>query len=386
MQIMPKTGAFEAIVLSLSEQSQRHQSAIARFADRALTETALDPILLEACQLCIDVLEVPAARVLECLDESGLAQRCIARRDGQAEKPRPWYGNTPPLRRGGGGLPAGLGLMPGTVQPRMLSSVSVLISDGEERFGLLELDRAYARDFSELEVEFIAAIARLLGRAVARNRDLEAMRLANEVLAVQVDEARTLLHELSYRIQSDLRVLEDQAIQAQQTARDPGSRQALSDIGRRVISMANLYEHLLAKPEQQMVAFDDYLSTLCIGVQNAQDLTARGIMLQVTAEPVRLEREHAVAFGIAANELINNALAHAFRSGEGGRIKLRLATEGDGRLRASLTIADDGSGIPESAVHSDGLISVRRLVAQHGGRLGCETGDGTTWTISFPCV
>jgi two-component sensor histidine kinase len=386
MQIMPKTGAFEAIVLSLSEQSQRHQAAIARLADRALTETDLDPILLEACELCIDVLGVPAARVLECLDESGLAQRCIARRDGRAEAPTPWYGSTPPLTRGSGGIPAGIGLMPGAVQPRMLSSVSALIDNGDERFGLLELDRAYARDFSELEVEFIAAIARLLGRAVARNRELEAIRLANEALAVQVDEARTLLHELSNRIRNDLQTLEGQSLQAQRVAQDPGSKQVLGRIGRRLISMSNLYEHLVAKPDQQIVAFDEYLRTLCVRVQNAQELTARGLELQVTSEPIRLALEHAVAFGIAANELISNALTHAFRGGKGGRITLCLAAEGNGRHRGSLTVADDGSGIPESAVHSDGLILVRRLVAQHGGRLSCETGSGTTWKIGFPCV
>lgn len=393
MQITPKTGAFEAIVLGLSEQSHRHQSAIARFADRALSEIDLDPILFEACQLCAEVLEVPAVRVLEFRDENGLAMRCAVRRDSAVPDAEAWTINGIAGRingatgfaagHGGIGL-AGTCMMPGTLKQRVLSSVSAVIDDGVERFGLLELDRAYAREFSELEVDFVTAIARLLGRAVARNREREAMRLANDALAMQVEETRTLLRELSHRVRNDLQMLEAQCGLCARAAAEPTSRAGFTAIGRRVMALAALYDHLLISTEPRLVAFDDYLSTLCIRVQDAHDLTGSGVTLEVSTRPVWLVLEHAGGFGIAVNELIANAAEHAFAGRDTGRIRLELAPGPAGSHTASLTVGDDGPGArgPEG----DGLTLARRLIVQHGGTLTREPGPGTVWRISFPCV
>jgi two-component sensor histidine kinase len=394
MQIMPKTGAFEAIVLGLSEQSQRHQAAIAQFADRALTEPDLDPLFVEACQLCTQVLEVPAARVLECLDESALAQRCVVRRDDNAPV-QPLSHHRVLSPPGSSSIPAGLGMMPGTLPPRMMSTVSALIDDGRERFGLLELDRAYARDFSELEADFISAIARLLGRAIARSRELEAMRQANEMLALQLDEAQTLLHALSHRARNDLLALKDLADQGRgdpQPAATPDlsttnavSGQALARISRRADAMADLCQHFLTEPDRDWVAFDEHLHKVCQHARTAYDLDSRSITLCVETEDMRLPLKQAVAFGIATNELMANAALHAFTQATAGchEIRVQLTTTGRFRELGRLVIADTGTGLRTDTAHRDGLTLVRRLIAQNGGQISCDATHGTAWTVTF---
>ncbi len=277
---------------------------------------------------------------------------------------------------------SGRGAVP--LRSHVLASASAMIDDGLERFGVLELDRAYTREFSPVEMDFIAAIARLLGRAVARTRERDAMRLANDALVAEVEEARMLLREMSHRVRNDLQMLEGQTYLEARSAQDPGSRQGFGTLGRRVMALAALYDHLLVTHEPKLVAFDDYLSALCVRVQDAQDLTGRGIMLEVSTHPTWLSQEDAVGFGIVTNELIANAAEHAFVGRNGGRIQLKLGQDTPGSHRASLTIADDGNGA--DGPDGDGMTFARRLVAQHGGAFHRVPGDGTCWRIDFACA
>jgi two-component sensor histidine kinase len=382
MRIMPKTGAFEAIVLGLSEQSHRHQAALAQFADCALSEPELDRVLLEACRLCCSVLHVPAARILAFSDESGLTVRTLVRREDH-DLPHPPGGDEMWVTSGGNAL-SQVCVLPGTTHPRVLACSSTTIDDGFERFGLLEIDRAYEREFSELELDFIASVARLLGRAVARNRETEAMRQANEALAAEAEEARTMLRELSHRVRNDLQVLEGHVYLQRRAARETAQKEMLGGLGRRIMSLAALYDHLLTSSEPRLVSFDEYVSLLCIRIQDAQDLTGRGVTLEVVAQPFMLPVDRAVALGIVTNELISNAVEHAFPNGRGGRVRVALKPEDTLGRSATLTIADDGVGA--ATAEGNGMRLARRLVGLHGGTLRRDPGAGTSWTVSFSCL
>lgn len=382
MRIMPKAGAFEAIVLGLSEQSHRYQAALVQFADCALSEPELDQVLQEACQLCCGVLQAPAARILAFCDESGLSVRTLVRRDDEVTSPSPTRNKI--RETSGGNALSQVCVLPGTVQPPVLACFTATIHDGFERFGLLEIDRVYGREFSELELDFIASFARLLGRAVARSREAEAMRLANEALAAAAEEARTMLRELSHRVRNDLQMLEGHVYLERRVARDPAQKEMLAGLGRRVMSLAALYDHLLISSEPRLASLDEYVSLLCVRIQDAQDLAGRGMTLEVVAQPVRLPLDRAVALGIVANELISNAVEHAFPDCQGGRIRVALRPEDAKGAAATLTIADNGIGAGEA--NGDGMRLARRLIGLHGGNLKRDPGPGTSWSISFSCV
>jgi len=352
----------------------------------ALGEGDLDVVLRAACVECLDVLDLAEARILEQQDGCDLALRCRVARARPTSAIPPWHAAAPPP--GAGAVAVATALQPGTVQPVGLRALtSIPIGSVDARFGFLELHHPYAREFSELEVNFISAVARLLGRAVDRNQEIEAMRLANDELAVQADEARTLVRELCHRVRNDLQALEGQArLLARQTS-DPVSRDGFDALGRRMMSLANLYEHLLARPEPRRIEFDAYLSTLCVRVQDAHDLTALGLTLELCAEPVPLPLPEAVAFGIVANELIANAVEHAFNDRTNGRVRVAVAREPNQPHRARMTVSDDGAGLRAGSAQGEGLRLARRLAAHHGAELTCESGDrGTAWHVTFACL
>jgi len=85
------------------------------------------------------------------------------------------------------------------------------------------------------------------------------------------------------------------------------------------------------------------------------------------------------------NELVSNALKHAFPDGRSGSVKVSLKSEEDSTCL--LCVQDDGVGIPESFtpenLDSLGITLVMGLVDQINGRIAYERNGGTKATISF---
>ena len=88
--------------------------------------------------------------------------------------------------------------------------------------------------------------------------------------------------------------------------------------------------------------------------------------------------------GIVVNELIANAVEHAFGRAGRGRIAVALGRGEDGRR--VVTVEDDGTGVPPGAeAGSLGLRFARKLLEQVGASLTLRSAPGrTVWTVALP--
>jgi two-component sensor histidine kinase len=93
----------------------------------------------------------------------------------------------------------------------------------------------------------------------------------------------------------------------------------------------------------------------------------------------------AVPCGLIINELVTNALQHAFPDKRIGNMSVILIKEDD---KIVLTVADDGIGLPENfspdQSQSLGITLIDTLVHQLNGKLDITSENGTTFKISFP--
>ena len=94
----------------------------------------------------------------------------------------------------------------------------------------------------------------------------------------------------------------------------------------------------------------------------------------------------AVPVGLIVNELLANALKHAFGNRKEGKIEVILTASEKGEI--DLTVSDDGVGLPEgldiNATRTLGLRLVKILVEdQLQGNLEVVSKEGTTFTIEF---
>ena len=100
---------------------------------------------------------------------------------------------------------------------------------------------------------------------------------------------------------------------------------------------------------------------------------------------VMLPANEAQSIGLIVNELVSNALKHAFPPGYPGRVQVCVESLGEGRH--VLRVQDDGSGLPDGfdfgRAESLGLQLVGDLTRQLRGTLSVRKDRGTTFAITF---
>jgi two-component sensor histidine kinase len=110
----------------------------------------------------------------------------------------------------------------------------------------------------------------------------------------------------------------------------------------------------------------------------------RPITVDVAAESLIVHESHASALGLIVNELVGNALTHAFPDDRAGRVRVSLERLPDGR--AALVVADDGVGYDPAGVDEArlGLWLIKGLSAQVRGALTTTTDNGVCCRLDFP--
>jgi two-component sensor histidine kinase len=106
----------------------------------------------------------------------------------------------------------------------------------------------------------------------------------------------------------------------------------------------------------------------------------------VEAESIPVLIDIAIPCGLVVNEILSNALKHAFINERDGEIKIRLSRTQGGMIR--LEISDNGMGIPASVdIHHKDSLGVQTIFSiagqQLGGQVEVETANGVTWRIQF---
>jgi two-component sensor histidine kinase len=160
----------------------------------------------------------------------------------------------------------------------------------------------------------------------------------------------------------------------------------------RVRSMALIHEELHEGGEEDTLNFSPYLEKLVGNLFHTYRVGNGHIRLNMDLEEnLFFNMDTAVPLGIIVNELVSNSLKHAFTEKQEGEIRIRLCREEkDSELHKSvfsLTISDNGKGVPENIelenVESLGLQLVSTLVDQLDGEIELKRAQGTEFRITF---
>lgn len=189
-------------------------------------------------------------------------------------------------------------------------------------------------------------------------------------LAEEVRTKEILLREVNHRIKNCLQfVAALLRIEARGTV--PEARAALIGASRRLEAVGGLHELIYRADAIDSVPMQRYLADLC-GQVAAATLGGRpDIAIRCEADALDLPADLAIATGVLVNELVTNALKHAFPAGRGGTIRVRAVREGAALL---LSVADDGIGRTGAAEDGMGSQIVTGLVRQVRGSLSWPGG------------
>lgn len=189
--------------------------------------------------------------------------------------------------------------------------------------------------------------------------------------------ARLLLEELGHRVKNNLQIIMSMLDLQQRRSPDPKLQLAFDAAIARIRVIAEAHDRLRIVRKGEAVDMRAYLEQLCHSLVGSVS-EVRPIALRVEAAALTLPTEVAVPLGLIVNELVTNALKHAFPGEREGLIVVALHRDHDGVL--ILSVRDDGIGCPSDAAGGLGSRLIRLLVQQLKGSLvrratsesGCE--------------
>lgn len=197
-------------------------------------------------------------------------------------------------------------------------------------------------------------------------------------------EKDILLKEVHHRIKNNMSTIASLlALQARGLSSEQAVA-ALTDARSRINTMMEIYEKLYRSPDYRSVRAADYLGRLIDGIRLTYS-TGTSIRIEKNIDDFTLDSRVLFPVGMIVNELLTNALRHAFPGGRSGEIRVALVRAGE---KIELSVRDNGEGIPSSVdvdhVKGFGLVLVHTLAEQLGGALELDRGNGTSWTLRFP--
>ncbi|MDH3524814.1 MAG: HAMP domain-containing protein [Acidobacteriota bacterium] len=213
-------------------------------------------------------------------------------------------------------------------------------------------------------------------------RDITERRESEARLRRSLHEKEILLKEVHHRVKNNLQIVS--SLLRLQEGDMEGPNRDLRESQNRIRSMALIHEHLYQSPDLANIDFSAYVEELVKNLLASYGERGERVRAEVTVLTCPLSLDTAIPCGMIVNELVANALEHAFDAG-GGTLWISY---GPRNGHHELRVADDGRGLPAdfdlTGGHSLGLRLVSALTTQLGGELAYASSPRRTeFTMRF---
>jgi two-component sensor histidine kinase len=141
----------------------------------------------------------------------------------------------------------------------------------------------------------------------------------------------------------------------------------------------------IALQQQRQETLEGALREVCAALHSQAEPRSILISLEVESDVCGLSRMQIITLALIVNELVTNAIKHAFAAGRGGRITIAVRRNGEPHL--AIIVDDDGIPFPD---HSDrnsdglGLGLVGRLMESIGGLVILPANGSKTFEMRVP--
>ena len=152
-------------------------------------------------------------------------------------------------------------------------------------------------------------------RTRALQNEIAERRRTEDQLKQSLEEKDALLKEVHHRVKNNLQVISSLLRLQQQYIDDPGASQAFSDSQNRVRAMALVHDLLYRSAEVSRISAREYLSGIVNALMSSES-GAASVKSDIQIDDLELKIDVAIPCGLVLNELITNALRHAFPTGE----------------------------------------------------------------------
>lgn len=241
------------------------------------------------------------------------------------------------------------------------------------------------------------AYSEVESRVERRTTELSAVnaRLRNEItkrkeaehrVQASLAEKELLLKEIQHRVKNNLQIINSLLDLQALSIRNKQAKLAFEECQNRIKSMALLYEKLYRSADLGTVQLRDYTQSIIDHLTQFYGPIARRVCIQLHCHDVVVGLDCAIPCGLIINELVSNAMKHAFPNNRHGSVTVTIRPSRGRHL--ALIVRDDGIGLPDDLDtrlnQTLGLQLTQALAREQlQGRIKSKNTNGTTWTVTF---
>ncbi len=216
-------------------------------------------------------------------------------------------------------------------------------------------------------------------------RDEISERIKTETrLAASLKEKEVLLKEIHHRVKNNLQLISSLLSLQVRSRKGMTIEQLVYEIQGRIQSIALLHEMLYQSGDLVHVDFAKYIDTLSQTIVRYYGMASR-INVLAEAEDIKLSLDGSIYCGLLLNELITNALKHAFPGGRSGNLSINAKRVSPARV--TLSVRDDGVGLKSdfdiTKMTSLGLELVQQLTTKLHGEMKISNEGGAGFEFIF---
>ncbi|MDO9549915.1 MAG: PAS domain S-box protein [Methanoregula sp.] len=219
---------------------------------------------------------------------------------------------------------------------------------------------------------------------IGTSHDITRQKHDEEAIKASLEEKVILLREVHHRVKNNLQIIISLVNLQMRQTEDPEVKQIMSETQNRVRAMSLVHEKLYRSESLSRIDFADYTRFLATQLFSFYGVDTRRVGLDFAMGKIMMDINTAVPIGLLMNELISNALKHAFPQGREGTIKISGGEKGD---LITLSVQDNGVGMPADLdwknTTSLGMRLVTSLSDQVDGTVTLDREKGTAFTITI---
>ena len=167
----------------------------------------------------------------------------------------------------------------------------------------------------------------------------------SKAISIALSEKDTLLREIHHRVKNNLQFVSSLLNLQSRHVEDPTALTALREGQNRVKSMALIHQNLYQEDNLTGIEVKVYFEKLIQSLFTSYNVAPNRIKLKIDIQNVNLDVDSVIPIGLIVNELVSNALKHAFPDNQSGFISVTLKEDSD---HLFLGIADNGIGMDYS--------------------------------------
>ncbi len=215
--------------------------------------------------------------------------------------------------------------------------------------------------------------------------DITEQKKAKEQIKKDLKEKEVLLKEIHHRVKNNLNIITSLLnLQTKHITNKEQALRAFHETRDRIYSMALVHDQLYQSDSFSRINMKSYIRTMVRGLISSFS-RGRRITFDIKSKDIFLDINKAIPCGLILNEIITNALKHAFSNKRRGKIFIEFQQKD---RQFELLVQDNGIGIPRDIdvhkIKSLGLRLIHLLTEQLEGILKIKIKNGTQFKVTFP--